>query len=396
MITEVLTLTGLQLMIKSAVSGSFPVPCWVKAEIHDLKVNMSGHCYVDLVENAVDGSGFKAKAGAVVWASRWRILGKYFEEVAGRPLSRGMEVLAKVRVQYSELYGMNLVIEDIDPAFTVGEAELRRQETVARLKAEGMFGMNATMDIPRLVRKMAVISSGNAAGYGDFVKHLQDNGYGFRFDCRLYQSPMQGDAAPSGIISALEEVYADSERGMAYDAVLILRGGGSNADLACYDDYGLAANIAQFPLPVFVAVGHERDVHVCDMVAAKSVKTPTALADFILDRVIAEDNMLVSFYDRIVSSLRLRIRTEENLLCGFARRLSAAASIRLGNEESRLKILELRLKGSDPKEILKAGYALVYREGIRVRSASSLAKGDAVEVLFTDGTAVCRIENTRK
>lgn len=396
MMKEVLTLTGLQSMIKTAVSGAFPALCWVKAEIHDLKVNMSGHCYIDLVENAPDGQSFRARASAVVWASKWRVLGVYFRETAGRPLARGMNVLVRVRVQYSELYGMNLVVEDIDPAFTVGEAELRRQETVARLKAEGMFDMNAAMEIPRIVRCFAVISSDTAAGYGDFVRHIEDNGYGFRFRYRLYPAPMQGDSAPAGIVSALEQVYSDSCQGAGYDAVLILRGGGSNADLACYDDYTLAANIAQFPIPVFAAIGHERDVHVCDMVAAKSVKTPTALADFILEQAVSEDSMLASYSDRLMQAMRLKIKREENRLDNMARRLYSAFAVRAGNEEAKLKILELRLKKSDPVEVLASGYALVYRNGAKVPAVSGLSAGDTVEVRFSDGTALCKIENINR
>lgn len=396
MMKEVLTLTGLQSMIKSAVSGAFPALCWVKAEIHDLKVNTSGHCYIDLVENASDGQSFRSRANAVVWASRWRVLGLYFRETAGRPLARGMNVLVKVRVQYSELYGMNLIIEDIDPAFTVGEVELRRQETIARLKAEGMFDMNAALEIPRIVRSFAVISSDTAAGFGDFVRHIEDNGYGFGFCYRLYSAPMQGDAAPAGIVSALDRIYADYGQGLHYDAVLILRGGGSTADLACYDDYTLAAHIAQFPIPVFAAIGHERDVHVCDMVAAKSLKTPTALADFILEFVVSEDNMLASYSDRLIQAMRLRIKAEDSRLDNMARRLYSAFAVRTGNEEAKLKILELRLKKSDPVEVLASGYALVYRDGSRIPTVSGLSAGDTVEVRFSDGTALCKIENINR
>lgn len=433
---EVLTLTDLQLRLKAAVVNAMPGPCWVKAEIHSLKVNMSGHCYMDLIENDAEGRQFKAKVQAIVWASKWRMLEPYFLEVAGKRLAVGMGVLLKVRVQYSELYGMSLIVEDIDPAFTLGDAEMKRQATIARLKAEGMFDMNRTLGIPRLIHRFAVISAEGAAGYGDFVRHIGDNGYGFRFFHRLYSAPMQGNAAPEGIVAALENVMEDSEAWASYDAVLILRGGGSNADLACFDDYDLAANIAQFPLPVFVAVGHERDVHICDMVAAVSVKTPTALADYILDAFISEDNMLVSFADRLTAALRNRIGTEDVALQSMVRRLFVSLQVRIDGEEralqnmtgrlfsalrsrmdaegrtlqnitrrvvaasvlrmkgeaAKLDMLELRLEKSDPREILQSGYAMVYKKDVRVPSVASLAPGDDVMVGFQDGKALCRVE----
>lgn len=410
---DVFTLMDLQHRLKIAVNEALPYSCWVKAEVNGLKVNMSGHCYIDLVENDSNGKQFKAKAQAIVWSSKWNMLGRYFKEVAGKPLAEGMKILLKVRVQYSELYGMNLIVEDIDPAFTLGDVEMKRQATIARLKAEGMFEMNRTLPVPRLIHRFAIISAEGAAGYGDFVRHIADNGYGFRFCYCLYSAPMQGDSAPEGIIAALENVIADSEAGACYDAVLLLRGGGSNADLACYNDYDLAANIAQFPLPVFVAVGHERDVHICDMVAAVSVKTPTALADYIMDAYISEDNMLVSFGERLAAAMRGRIGTEDVMLQSIVRRLFvslqaridaeertlqnilrrvvAASVLRMKGENAKLDMLELRLEKSDPREILRSGYTLVYNKGVRVSSVSQLSPGDDVDLGFVDGTVRCNV-----
>lgn len=427
----------LQQRIRGAVDGSFPAPVWVRAEIHEMRDNGNGHCYLTLVEKGSGRDLFSAKVSAVIWRSRRSLVEAAFRQGTGRRLESGMTVLVLVRVQYSEVYGMSLSIEDIDPAFTLGEVELARQRTLERLRREGMLDMNSTLPLCRLPRRFALITSETAAGYGDFMSHLYDNGYGFRFHTRLYRAPMQGPAAPEGIIAAMDAVMADVEAGERYDAVLILRGGGAVADLACFDDYDLAVNIAQFPLPVMVAVGHERDTHICDMVAARSVKTPTALADLIVNAFIEEDASLSSIADRLRSSVALKIdnlrlrleqagrrlaagtevrcRLERNRTDMLLMRMRKAVSLRAGNElngldmlklrvvsgtalrihaeSGKLDMLELRIRKGDPVAMLRPGIAYVLRDGIAVDSVSALAPGDRVDLMLHDGTARCLVES---
>ena len=341
---EFMTLTQLLRMVRGAVAETFPAPVWVRGEIHEVKTYNSGHCYIDLVEKGSGRELFSAKVQAVIWRNRRALVEAAFYQGTGRRLEVGMTVLVKVRVQYSEVYGMSLSIEDIDPAFTLGEVELVRQRTLERLRKEGMLDMNGTLPLPRLPRRFALITSETAAGYGDFMHHLYDNGYGFRFYTRLYQAPMQGSTAPGGIIAALDAIMADVDAGEVYDAVLLLRGGGAVADLVCFDDYDLAVNIAQFPLPVMVAVGHERDTHICDMVAAISVKTPTALADYIVNAFIEEDASLTAIGDRLRSSVTLRLDGMRQRLEQTARRLGSGADMRCRLERNRMDMLLMRMR----------------------------------------------------
>ena len=437
---EYISLAQLLQRVRGAVAETFPRPVWVKAEIHELKIHGNGHCYMELVEKGTGREMFSAKAQAVIWRSRRSLVEAAFYQGTGHRLEAGMTVLVLVRVQYSEVYGMSLSIEDIDPAFTLGEVELARQRTLERLRREGMLDMNSTLPLPRLPRRFALITSESAAGYGDFMHHLYDNGYGFRFYTRLYPAPMQGPTAPGGIISALEAVMADVEAGGVYDAVLLLRGGGAVADLACFDDYDLAVNIAQFPLPVMVAVGHERDTHICDMVAARSVKTPTALADLIVNAFVEEDASLTALGDRLRSSVMLRLdgmrqrleqtarrlgsgtemrcRLERNRMDMLLMRMRKGVTLRSGNERNgldilwmrvksgtvlrlkaesgRLDMLELRVRKGDPVAMLRPGSAYVLRNSRPVVSAADLAPGDRLDLMLRDGTARCLVESVNQ
>lgn len=437
---EYITLTQLQQRIRGAVAENFPAPLWVRAEIHELRVHNNGHCYMELVEKGSGREMFSAKVSAVIWRSRRALVEAAFYQGTGRRLEAGMTVLVLVRVQYSEIYGMSLSIEDIDPVFTLGEVEVARQRTIERLRREGMLDMNSTLPLPRLPRRFALITSETAAGYGDFMHHLYDNGYGFRFYTRLYQAPMQGPSAPAGIIAALDAVMADVDAGESYDAVLLLRGGGAVADLVCFDDYDLAVNIAQFPLPVMVAVGHERDTHICDMVAARSVKTPTALADYIVNAFVEEDASLTALGDRLRSSVTLRLdgmrqrleqtarrlgtgadmrcRMERNRMDMLLMRMRKGVALRSGNaqnamnilwmrvksgtalrlkaESGRLDMLELRIRKGDPVAMLRPGSAYVLRAGRPVESSADLVPGDSLDLLLRDGTARCLVEDIRQ
>lgn len=434
---EYITLTRLLQGIRGAVADNFPAPVWVRAEIHELKMHNNGHCYLELVEKGSGRDLFSAKVQAVIWRSRRALVETAFYQGTGRRLEVGMTVLVLVRVQYSEVYGMSLSIEDIDPAFTLGEVELARQRTLERLRREGMLDMNSTLPLSRLPRRFALITSETAAGYGDFMHHLYDNGYGFKFYTRLYQAPMQGPTAPGGIIAALDAIMADVEAGEVYDAVLLLRGGGAVADLVCFDDYDLAVNIAQFPLPVMVAVGHERDTHICDMVAARSVKTPTALADLIVNAFVEEDASLTALGDRLRSSVTLRLdgmrqrleqtarrlgsgtemrcRLERNRMDMLLMRMRKGVTLRSGNEQNALNILwmrvksgialrlkaesgkldmlELRVRKGDPVAMLRPGSAYVLRDRRPVESAADLTPGDRLELMLRDGTARCLVES---
>lgn len=352
----------LQLSLKAGVEDVFPERVWVKAEVSSVSVK-GGHCYLELSQN--EGSTMVAKARAVIWRSRYMLLSRMFEELTGGPLKPGITVLARVQVSYSELYGLTLVIDDLDAEVTIGERELQKRRTIERLEKEGLMDAQKALSLPDLPYALAVVSAAGAAGYGDFQRHLHENEYGFVFRTDLFEASMQGAAAPQSISEALAAVEAS---GVKYDAVLILRGGGSSIDLDCFDDYDLAVAIARCPIPVFTAIGHERDHHVADMVACDFVKTPTALADEFISRYVAEDMRIESY------STRLRL--------AFINKINAILS--------RLDVLESRIKGADPRNVLSRGYVLTLdSKGRALKSAAALKEGDMVKVMFADGVAEC-------
>ncbi len=362
---NVIDLYTLQTQLKEGLEEMFPSRIWVKAEISAVKSRPGGHCYMELSQSGE--SGLVAKATAIIWSSKFRLISPYFQSVTGISLQEGINVLVQVQVNYSQLYGFSLIVNDIDPEYTVGDKERERQETIARLKSEGLLDRQQSLELPPLPYRLAVISAPDAAGYRDFMRHLHENEYGFTFHTELFEAVMQGVSAPASIADALERVASAQP---AFDAVLILRGGGAKLDLACFDDYDVAAAIAKCPIPVLTAVGHDQDYHICDMVAWKFVKTPTALADVFLDIYSDEDQVIASYGTR--------------LKLAFLNKISAMSS--------RIDLLESRILGADPRKILSRGYVLVLDEkGTVMKTVDGRCPGDRVSVMFADGTLDCTV-----
>ena len=362
---NVIDLFTLQTEVRQSLESSFPARVWVRAEVSAVKVRGGGHCYLELSQS--DESGLVAKASAIIWASRFRVLGPYFESVAGSPLQPGITVLLRVQVNYSQLYGLSLIVDDIDASCTLGEKEKERLATIERLKKEGLLDRQKSLEMTALPYRLAVVSAPDAAGYRDFERHLKGNAYGFVLETVLYEAVMQGASAPESISDALKAA-ASAEK--PFDAVLVLRGGGSNLDLSCFDDYRLASAIATCPVPILTAVGHDQDFHICDMVAWRYVKTPTALADTFIEIYADEDQYISSFAGRLKTA--------------FLNKISLMGS--------RVDVLESRIAGADPRRILSRGYALVVDDGGAVmKNAAGHSAGDNVKVMFADGTLDCRV-----
>ena len=356
---EYVGLYELQHDLKNVLEGSFPDSVWVKAEISSVSVKGNGHCYLELCQSGP--SGIVAKARAIIWKSDYVLLAAMFRDRTGTDLQPGMSVLVNASVSYSELYGLSLIIDDIDPEVTLGQAEMARRETIAKLEAENLLDRQRALEPVPLPYRLAVISAGDAAGYGDFNRHLSGNEYGFAFEVHLFEALMQGQQAPQSIARAIGEAVSSAN---PFDAILIMRGGGSNLDLAWFDDYGLCREISLCPVPVFTAIGHDRDYHVADMVAHTSVKTPTALADEFIECYIAEDERI----------------------CSFSTRLKLAFAAKVSAMESRISLLSSRIGAADPRNVLSRGYALVTdARGVVLKSCASLEKGDGVGILFSDG-----------
>lgn len=363
---EYIELQDLLGRLREGVEELFPSKVWVKAEIASVSVKSNGHCYLELCQS--DGTALVSKVKAMIWRGRYSQIAHYFESETGSGFEPGMTILVRAQVTFSELYGTSLVVDEVEPLLTLGEAEARRRKTIERLLSEGLMGLQKELALPRLPYRLAVISAADAAGYGDFRRHLLENEYGFAFDVRLFEAAMQGAGAPSSIVGAIREVEAAED---AFDAVLILRGGGSALDLACFDEYEMCAAIARCTLPVYTAVGHDRDSHVADMVANVAVKTPTALADEFISAVAAEDEQVSA----------------------FATRLRLAFNAKISGMESRVELLKSRIHAADPRSILSRGYVLVTdSKGVPVKSAEKLSCGEEAAIMFSDGTVKVRVQ----
>lgn len=388
---EFIDLFEFQTRLKQGVECLFPTRLWVKAEVSAIKARNGGHCYIELSQS--DERGLVAKANAIIWASKYRFIAPYFESVTGSPLSEGMMILVEVQVNYSQLYGFSLVVNDVDPEYSLGIKELERQKTIERLGKEGLMELQKGLALPLLPYRLAVISAEDAAGYRDFTRHIAENPYGFEFCLDLFPALMQGSECPQSIVSALDAVL---ESGDEYDAVLILRGGGARLDLACYDDYGLASVIAQYPLPVLTAIGHDQDFHVCDMVAYEYLKTPTALADFILSIYEDEDARLSSFQTRMRLAFGARVSAMESSLDALRSRIRGGFALKVSAMESALKVFETRIRTSDPRKVIERGFALVLdAQGRVVKGAGGRELGDKVTMMFADGVMDCEVTEVK-
>lgn len=416
---DYLELLELQQIIREGVEEAVPGSVRVRAEVASIQQKGNGHCYMELCQS--DERIQLAKVRAIIWRSQAAgLLGK-FARATGAPLQPGVAVIFEVRVNYSELYGVSLIIEDIDVSSTLGEAELRRSRTLERLEKEGLLDLQKELALPAMPYRLAVISAADAAGYGDFRRHLLENEYGFAFDVTLYPATMQGDTAPASIVAALE-VAAASGPGLPSsdssattpDAILILRGGGSTLDLACFDDYDLCAAIANCPIPVFTAIGHDRDQHAADLVANTAVKTPTALADLFVDAVAAEDERISSYAGRLKLAFTAKISAQEDKITRAAARVRLALVSKLSAQtaatdkiqhrihfalnhtitaaDAALSKLETRITAANPRLLLDRGYTLITNaKGALLKRASDAGSGEQIRVLYPDGSLKCTV-----
>jgi len=307
---------------------------WVVGELADFRQAPQGHVYFELVEK--QGNQVQAKIRANLWQFTYRSVAAKFQSVTGTSLKNGMKVLAQVAVTYHPVYGLSINVKDIDPSFSLGERARIRQETIDRLTREGLLKLNARFQLPPVVQRIAIISSATAAGYGDFVNQLEQNSFGYKVYHKLFPSLMQGNEAVANLLSALEKVKAEKDH-LQIEAVVIIRGGGAQLDLDCFDEYGLAAAIANFPLPVFTGIGHERDETIADLVAHTRLKTPTAVAEFLLSGFREFEENLGILLQRLDRSTRLQLREEENKIHQFALRASSIAKNRISLEGEKVK-----------------------------------------------------------
>lgn len=428
---EPLSLYELNGIVRSTLELTLDENYWVVAELSEVRVAGNGHCYVEFVEKEERSGAMVAKARGNIWKNTYNLLAPYFEQETGQRFAAGLKVLVNVSVGFHELYGYSLTVLDIDPTYTLGAAVQRRKEILALLEADGVLTLNKELTLPRPLLRIAVVSSASAAGYGDFCDQIKQSGLPFKL--KLFPATMQGEGVESGVIAALEKIAAED---YLWDAVAIIRGGGAVSDLAGFETYLLAAHVAQFPLPVLTGIGHERDDTVVDLVAHTRLKTPTAVAAFLVERQREEINSLADLEHRLqqtvvgkveqnrllLQSLQLRVQAaaasygrkeeqrllqmgaalernalqalqqQKNYLKNLSQSLQQTPLRQIDNEQRRLDYIQKLLHMSSLDRILQMGFSLTLSEGKAVRSAAQLAPGMLLTTHFAEGKMESRVE----
>ncbi len=386
-----------------------PIKTWVIGEITDCRTS-GGHYYITLIEKSESG-GIAAKLSCRLWRSTVSWVMPKFTSITQSWLRDGMKVMVLLRVEFHQQYGLAGIIEDIDPTFTVGELELQRQETIRRLKEDGVFDMNRELDQPTVIQRIAVISSDTAAGYGDFCNQIHNNGYGYYFYVELFPAIVQGDGAERSIITALEKIFRREEE---FDVVALIRGGGSRTDLSCFDNYNLASNIAQFPLPIITGIGHERDNSVVDMVANTRVKTPTAVAQYIINRnaqfaallddrlnkvrdavyrKLAREKAKIDNYERLIkASPRNLFRREKDKIDNYVLLVRQIMRNKFLRERQWLDSAQQLLNSRNPRRLLERGYTFTSGVNGEPLDARTVKSGDKIKTVTLTGNVFSTVD----
>ncbi len=404
--TKVLSLFELNQLIRTVLENSLPDTFLVTAEIASCDVK--NHCYLTLVDKEEDA--IRAEIKAVIWAGRYKEIAEIFERETGARLSKGIKILFQATVSFHERYGLKLTINNIDPSYTIGELAVKRREILERLVKEGLIEKNKGLEFPLVPQRIGIISSSTAAGYEDLMTHLTANVYGYRFVTKLYEAVMQGDRAEASIVNALGQCAADAPR---LDVIVIVRGGGGQLDLQCFDSYEIGKAIALFPLPVISGIGHQRDVTVTDEVSHSRAKTPTAVADMLISRVRDFEDRVDSLAHALTEGARTLTRDMKDGLSVLSRRVQIAAGNKLlnnfhllnacskglryafkfmQNEHQKLRGRESNISHLDPLNVLKRGYSITYRSGKAVKSAAEVKIHDSLRTILHKGELLSRVE----
>lgn len=422
---KALSLFELNNLVHEALEATFDHTYWLTAELSECRVAANGHCYVELVEKDDESRVLIAKARGNIWRNTYPLLAATFEHETGQKLQPGLKILVEAKVTFHELYGYALNIIDIDPTYTLGDMARKRKEILAQLEADGVLTLNKELALPRPLSRIAVISSSTAAGYGDFCDQLEKSPY--RFTTRLFPAIMQGEHVEESVIEALDSIAEEQE---AWDAVVIIRGGGAVSDLNGFDTYLLAANVAQFPLPILTGIGHERDDTIIDVVAHTRLKTPTAVAAFLIERQRDEYETLLQMEKNLQQNICRKLEKERNRFEQNGRRYQMATAsychrekanllkltsllekqifqliqqqqfqlnslqqayekavaTQISHEQIKLASIGKQLALAGPERILKMGFSITYHQGKAVKSASLLKSGSHLTTRLAEGS----------
>ncbi len=401
---QTLSLYELNNIIKSVLEDGLLESFWIRAETSDVRVNQNGHCYLEFIEKDEKGRTIVAKSRAMIWSNTFYVLRVYFENATGQAFSSGLKVLVKVSVEFHEVYGFSLTVQDIDPSYTLGDQARNRALILKQLEEDGVIDLNKELELPQPTNRIAIISSPTAAGYEDFCDQLAHNPYGFVFYTKLFPAIMQGDRTADSIIAALERIYENQD---CFNAVVIIRGGGATSDLSSFDSYLLAASCAQFPLPIITGIGHERDETVLDIVAHTRAKTPTAVAEFLISNMEITATILENTAHNIVSGTSQKLQDnlillntyqaqvgylmknwqkgQDNFLSSISSDIKKTVAQKLKENKSVLDNFEKYIHLVSPDNILKKGYTLTLKNGKVVKQSAMLKEGDNIVTRFADG-----------
>ncbi len=345
MVNNQLSLAELNALIGETIDDAFSQMYWIRAEISEFTVNRTGHCYLELVEIDEATKEVLARGRATIWSYTFRMLKPYFETTTGQSFTEGIKVLVQTKVEYHPVYGLSLNIRDIDPTFTMGDMARKRREIIQQLEEDGVLTMNQELHLPLVPQRIAIISSPTAAGLQDFLDQLENNPHQIKFYTRLFPAVMQGNESPDSIMQALEMVYNYED---FFDVVAIIRGGGAQLDLASFDHYELAYHITQFPIPVLTGIGHDKDETVVDLVAHTKLKTPTAVAGFLISGALAFEQELLQFENRFIDLVQQRLEKEKTYLQNVGQKLANDVRQLILKEEGGFNLQKLRLEKSIP------------------------------------------------
>ncbi|MBL7818687.1 MAG: exodeoxyribonuclease VII large subunit [Saprospiraceae bacterium] len=393
--------------LRRVVALNFNEAVWVTAEIG--QINQSrGHYYIRLLEKEEDD--IIAEMSAVIWQTDFRRLQRSLGKATEGVFVEGMEVRLKGRLDFHERYGLKLIVEEIDPTYTVGKLEIQKRHLIMTLQSEGLIERNAALPTPSVWQRIAVISSETAAGWADFRNHISSNAYGFCYHVQLFPSAMQGQFLEKEMLQQLENIKQQKDR---FDCVVIIRGGGAKLDLVAFDTPSVCRAVATFPLPVLTGIGHEIDITVLDMVAFASLKTPTAVADFLIEKNLIYESSLIEIGRTLTQFVQNRLYTEGAVLSQLNQIVQLQTTYLFKTQVQKLtyfddelpklaqKLIKRQSKDLDNlselidlmsvESILKRGFSVTRKNGQIVQNINELKPDDVVETQLIDGIVSSQI-----
>jgi exodeoxyribonuclease VII large subunit len=403
------TLYELNEHIRRVIALNLPDAMWISCEIAQISIS-KGHAFIHLVQKEEEGESIVAQSEAVIWAMDYRRLKRKFGTELNSLLQEGMEVMIQAKVDFNERYGFKLIILDLDPAYTIGKLALQRQKVIEVLKKEELFKKNVLIPLPAVIQRIAVLSSEKAAGFQDYLDQINQNQFGYSFENHLFPTSMQGDKVESEMIAQLKHIELQKDD---FDCVIIIRGGGARLDLAAFDGLKLSKAIANCSLPVITGIGHDIDETVVDLVAHTSLKTPTAVAEFIVqfnlkfEMRLSELGMTIQqlaqqkltnqeftinrLENQFKFSINLLLKGQTRMLEFVEEKIPALLKAKLRTEKSNILNFEKICQLLSPENTLKRGFSLSLLDGKVISSSKHAKEGDLLETVFSDGKIKSKI-----